>query len=102
VSKYPERRSESRLNFRANIIIEESGVYFIHKAHLVNINSRGLYFETDLLLSHGTKICIGIQDLNNRLFSEDYVKLIVEIIWRNRLNKVSFNYGYGAIEIDCE
>lgn len=99
MNKYPERRNEARFYFRAHIIVEESGVYFIHKARLVNFNSRGLYFETDLLLTPEAKIWIGIYDLSNRLFAEDYVRLPIEIVWRNHLTEVSFNYGYGAIEV---
>ena len=99
MNKYPERRNEARLDFRAHLIIEKSNVYFIHKALLVNFNSKGLYFETDLFLAHGAKIWIGIWDLSNRLFSEDYVRLPIEIVWRNHLTEVSFNYGYGAIEV---
>ena len=53
MNKYPERRNEARLDFRAQIIIEKSGVYFIHKARLVNFNSKGIFFETDLFLAHG-------------------------------------------------
>jgi hypothetical protein len=66
---------------------------------LVNFNSKGLYFETDLFLAHGAKIWIGIWDLSNRLFSEDYVRLPIKIVWRNPLTEVSFNYGYGALEV---
>ena len=96
---YPERRSEARLYYRAHLIIEESGVCFIHKARLVNFNERGLYFQSDLLLQSGAKVCIGIYDPDKSLFSEDYVRLTVEIKWRNRLTDISFNYGYGALEI---
>ena len=99
MNQFPERRSEVRLYYRAHLIIEESGVCFIYKAQLVNFNDRGLYFETDLLLQPGANVCIGIYDPSKRLFSEDYVRLIVEIIWRSRLTEVSFNYGYGAMEI---
>jgi len=81
---YPERRSEARLYYRAHLIIEESGVCFIHKARLVNFNDRGLYFQTDLLLQSGAKVCIGIYDPGKSLFSENYVRLIVEIIWNLR------------------
>jgi Tfp pilus assembly protein PilZ len=99
MDQYPERRSEVRLNYRAHLIIEESGVCFIYKARLVNVNGSGLYFETDLLLQPGAEVCIGIYDPSKRLFSEDYFRLIVQIIWRSRLKEVSFNYGYGAMEI---
>lgn len=99
MDQYPERRSEARLYYRAHLIIEESGVCFIHKARLVNFNAKGLYFETDLLLQSGAKVCIGIYDPGKSLFSEDYIRLIVEILWRKPLTDISLNYGYGAIEI---
>jgi Tfp pilus assembly protein PilZ len=99
MDQYPERRSESRLYHRTPITIEESDICFLYRARLANFSERGLYFETDLLLPPGAKVCIGIHDSSKRFFSEDYVRLIVEIIWRNRLTKVSFNYGYGAKEV---
>lgn len=99
MDRYTERRSESRLYYRTPITIEESHICFLYRARLANFSGRGLYFETDLLLPLGAKICIGIHDSSNRFFSEDYVRLIIELIWRNRLTKVSFNYGYGAKEI---
>ena len=99
MDQFPERRNEVRLYYRAHLIIEESDVCFIYKARLVNFNGRGLNFETDLLLQPGAKVCIGIYDPSKRLFSKDYVRLIVEIIWRSRITEVSFNYGYGAMEI---
>ena len=99
MDQYPERRSEARLYYRAHLIIEESGVCFIHKARLVNFNAIGLYFQTDLLLHSGAKVCIGIYDPDKNLFTESYVRLVVEIKWRNRLTDISFNYGYGALEI---
>jgi hypothetical protein len=99
MDQYSERRSEARLYYRAHLIIEESGVCFIHRARLVNFNDRGLYFQTDFLLQSGAKVCIGIYDPDKSLFSKNYVRLIVEIKWRNRLTDISFNYGYGALEI---
>ena len=99
MNQYPERRSEARLYYRAHLIIEESGVCFIYKAQLVNFNATGLYFETDLLLQSGAKVCIGIYDPDKSLFFEEYVRLIVEIIWGKPLTEVSFNYGYGALEL---
>ena len=100
--QYPEKRSETRLDYQAHVTIEESSVCFIYKARLVNFSGNGLFFETDLLLPPGAKICIGIHDPKRRLFSEDYVRLIVKIIWRNSLIKGQFEYGYGAKEIVCE
>jgi hypothetical protein len=99
MDRFTERRTESRLNYRTPITIEEPNICFLYRARLANFSGRGLYFETDLLLPVGAKICIGIHDSNNRFFSEDYVRLIIELIWRNRLPKVSFNYGYGAKEV---
>ena len=96
MDKSSERRSKSRLHYGTPITIEDSTVCFLHKAWLDNFSGRGLYFETDLLLPPGTKVCIGIHDSSNSFFSEDNGRFIVEIIWRNSLIEDTFNYGYGA------
>ena len=93
---YSEKRSRSRLFYRAPITIEDSAVCFLYNAWLENLSGRGLYFETDLLLPPGLKVRIGIHDSSNSFFSEDNDRYIVEIIWRNSLIEDTFNYGYGA------
>ena len=96
MDQYSEKRSESRINYWTPITIEESGVCFLYRAQLANFSGRGLYFETDLLLKPRAKVYIGIQDSTHRFFPEDYGSFLAEIIWRKRLTKVSFNYGYGT------
>ena len=96
MDQYPEKRSESRLDYWTPITIQESGVCFLYRARLANFSGRGLYFETDLLLQPGAKVYIGIQDSSHRFFPEDYGSFFVEIVWRKRLTEISFNFGYGA------
>ena len=96
LKKYSEKRSESRLYYLTPITIQESGVYFLYRARLVNYSRSGIYFETDLLLYPEAKVYICIQDTNHILFSEDHGSFWVNIIWRKRLTEISFNYGYGA------
>jgi Tfp pilus assembly protein PilZ len=96
MDQYPEKRSESRINYWTPITIEESGVCFLYRARLANFSGRSLYFETDLLLQPGAKVYIGIQDSTHRFFPEGYGSFLVEIIWRKRLTAIAFNYGYGT------
>ena len=96
MDQYSERRSESRIYYWTPIAIEESDVSFLYRARLANYSERGLYFETDLLLHPGANVYIGVQDSSHRLFSKDYGRFLVEIIWRKPLTEISFNYGYGA------
>jgi hypothetical protein len=96
MDQYSEKRSDSRLYYRAPITIEESGICFLYRARLANSSRRGLYFETDLLLNPGAKVYVGIQNSNKRFFPEHYGRFLVEIIWRKPLTEISFNYGYGA------
>jgi len=96
LKQYSEKRSESRLYYWTPITIQESDVCFLYRARLTNYSGRGLYFETDLLLQLGAKVYIGIQDSTHRFFPEDYGSFLVEIIWRKRLTKNIFNYGYGT------
>ena len=96
LKQYSEKRSESRVYYWTPITIQESDVYFLYRALLANQSGGGLYFETDLFLSPGAKVCIGIQDSNHRFFPKDHDNIFAEIIWRKPLAKISFNYGYGA------
>ena len=96
MDQYSEKRSESRLDHRTPITIEESSICVLYRARLANYSGRGLYFETDLLLNPGAKVYIGIQDSSNRFFPKDYGSFLVEIVWRKRLAEISFNFGYGA------
>ena len=93
---YSEKRNESRLYYWTPITIQESDVCFLYRARLANYSGRGLYFEADLLLIPGSKVYIGIQDSTHRFFQDDYGSFLVEIIWRKRLTKNMFNYGYGT------
>ena len=96
MKQYSEKRSEPRVYYWTPITIQESDVYFLYRARLANQSGGGLYFETDLFLSHGAKVFIGIQDSNHRFFQKDHDNILAEIIWRKPLAKISFNYGYGA------
>lgn len=92
---FKKRRGE-RVYYWTPIALQESGVSFLYRARLANYSRSGIYFEADLLLHLGAKVYIGIQDTNHRLFSEDNGSFLVNIIWRKRIVKSSFNYGYGA------
>jgi hypothetical protein len=96
MNKAFKKRRGPRIYYWTPITVQESGVSFLYRARLANYSTSGIYFETDLLLHSGTKVYIGIQDTSHRLFSEDYGSFLVNIIWRKRLIKSSFNYGYGA------
>jgi hypothetical protein len=96
LKQYSEKRRESRIYYWTPVTIQESDVCFLYRARLANHSRRGLYFETDLLLIPGSKAYIGIQDSTHRFFPEGYGSFLVEIIWRKRLSKNIFNYGYGT------
>lgn len=96
VHQHSEKRKKPRIIYWIPIAIEESGIPFIYRARLANYSKSGIYFETDLLVYPGAKVYIGIQNSTHRFFSTDHGSFLVEIIWRKRLSKKSFNYGYGA------
>jgi len=96
MDQYSEKRREPRVYNWMPITIEKSGVCFLYRARLANHSGRGLYFETDLFLNPGSKICIGIQDSSHRFFPKNYGSFLVKIIWRKRLTDTAFNFGYGA------
>ena len=96
MNRFVEKRRDTRIYYWTPITIEESDVCFIYRARLANYSSSGIYFETDLLLHPEAKVYIGIQDSTHKFFSEDHGSFLVKIVWRKRLNELSFNYGYGA------
>ena len=91
-----KKRRGSRLYYWTPITIQESGVNFLYRARLANYSRSGIYFETDQFLCPEAIVCVGIQDKNHILTSEEHGSFLVNIIWRNRLTASSFNYGYGA------
>ena len=90
------KRNKSQIYHRTPITIEDSTVCILYKAQLTNLDGRDLYFETRLLLPIGTKVYICIHDSSDGNSPAFQGRILVEIIYRNRLIKEPFNYSYGA------
>jgi hypothetical protein len=54
-----------------------------------------MYFETDILLQPGTEIYLGIENASNAPFVDEFECKLAEIIWRKKLERSFYKYGYG-------
>jgi Tfp pilus assembly protein PilZ len=59
-------------------------------------SDNGLYFEADNLLQPGEEIFVGIDNSPFASSMDTYECYRVKIVWRKKLKKSAFYYGYGA------
>jgi Tfp pilus assembly protein PilZ len=85
----PENRNNVRIDHRCPITIENIAAGVMHRAKMMNFSDNGLYFEADNLLQPGEEIFVGIDNSPFECYR-------VKIVWRKKLKKSAFYYGYGA------
>ena len=68
----------------------------MHRAKMMNFSDNGLYFEADNLLKPGEEIFVGIDNSPFASVIDTYECYRVKIVWRKKLKKSAFYYGYGA------
>ena len=68
----------------------------MHRAKMMNFSDNGLYFEADNLLQPGEEIFVGIDNSPFASVIDTYECYRVKIVWRKKLKKSAFYYGYGA------
>ena len=90
---------ENRKNVRSDefrpISVKDLKAGISHKATMLNSSKDGLYFETDSLLQEGSRIYLGIENSSNALFADEFECRLAEIIWRKKLERSFYAYGYG-------
>jgi len=91
-----ERREKVRLDEYRPISVKELKAGICLKATMLNYNKNGIYFETDTLLAPGAEVYLGIEDSLHISFFDEFECKLARIIWRKKLKKSFYNYGYGV------
>ena len=91
-----EKRNNALIDHRGPITIENIKAGVMHRAQMMNFSASGLYFEADNLLQPGEEIFVGIDDSPFASSKDTYECYRVKIVWRKKLKKSAFYYGYGA------
>ena len=92
----PEKRNKVRIDHRCPITIENIQAGVMHRAKMMNFSDNGLYFEADNLLQPEEEIFVGIDNSPFASTIDTYECYRVKIVWRKKLKKSAFYYGYGA------
>jgi Tfp pilus assembly protein PilZ len=92
----PEKRNNVRIDHRCPVTIENIKAGVMHRAKMMNFSTNGLYFEADNLLQPGEEIFVGIDNSPFASSQDTYECYRVKIVWRKKLKKSAFYYGYGA------
>ena len=97
-----EKRDNVRLDEYRPISVKDLKAGIFHKVTMLNHSKNGMYFETDSILEPGAEIYLGIENASQVSFANEYEGKRAEIIWRKKLKKSFFNYGYGVKFISAE
>ena len=90
-----ENRKNARSDEFRPISVKDLKAGISHKATMLNSSKDGLYFETDSHLQPGTEIYLGIENSSGALFADEFECKLAEIIWRKKLERSFYKYGYG-------
>jgi Tfp pilus assembly protein PilZ len=91
-----EKRKRVRFNEHRPISVEDLQTGILHRAIMLNQSKTGLYFESDSLLQPGARIYLATQTSSAPSFVNEFECRLAEIVWRNKLKKSFYNYGYGV------
>jgi Tfp pilus assembly protein PilZ len=97
-----EKRNNVRLDESRRISIKDLKAGIFHKVTMLNYSKNGMYFESDSILEPGAEIYLGIENSSHVSFAKEYEGKRAEIIWRKKLKKSFFNYGYGVKFISAD
>jgi Tfp pilus assembly protein PilZ len=91
-----EKRKNVRLDEYCPISVKDLKAGIFHKAKMLNYSKNGMYFETDSILQPGANIYLGIENSSHVSFVNEFECKLAEIVWRKKLKKSFYNYGYGV------
>lgn len=97
-----EKRENVRLDEYRPISVKDLNAGIFYKATMLNCSKNGIYFETDSILEPGTEIYLGIEDSSHASFVDEFECKLARIIWRKKLKKSFYNYGYGVKFISAD
>ena len=90
-----ENRKNARLDEFRPISVKDMKAGISHKATMLNYSKDGLYFETDSLLQPASRVYLGFENSPGALFADEFECKLAEIIWRKKLKRSFYAYGYG-------
>lgn len=91
-----EKRESVRLDEFRSISVEDLKAGVLHRAKMLNYSKTGLYFESDSILQPGARIYLAAETSVGESFANEFECKLAEIVWRKRLDKSFYNYGYGV------
>jgi Tfp pilus assembly protein PilZ len=97
-----EMRESARLDDFRPIAVEDLKAGIIHGAKMLNYSKTGMYFESDSTLQPGAKIYLGTVNSSQVSIADEFKCRLAEIVWRNKLKKSFYNYGYGVQFISAD
>ena len=97
-----EKRNNVRLDERRFISVKDLKAGIVHRVTMLNYSKNGMYFETDSILEPGAEIFLGIEEPSNESCQEEYACKRAEIVWKKKLKKSFYNYGYGVKFISAD
>jgi Tfp pilus assembly protein PilZ len=97
-----EKRENVRLDDYRPISVKDLKAGILHKATMLNSSKNGMYFETDSILQPGARIYLGIENSSDVSFADEFECRLAEIVWRKKLKKSFYNYGYGVKFISAD
>ncbi len=97
-----EKRENVRLDEYRPISVKDLNAGIFYKATMLNYSKNGIYFETDSILEPGAEIYLGIEDSSHASFVDEFECKLARIIWRKKLKKSFYNYGYGVKFISAD
>ncbi len=97
-----EMRESARLDEFRPIAVEDLKAGSLHGAKMLNYSKTGMYFESDSILQPGAKIYLGTVNSLQVSMADEFECRLAEIVWRNKLEKSFYNYGYGVQFISAD
>lgn len=94
--RYIERRSEARVALHSPLKLKNLKSGTFSNARMVNYCNNGLCFESNMILSVGAEIILGIEN-SPYLDESDAIDVYrAKILWRKRVQSIFYKFGYGA------
>ena len=93
MGKLIERRGNGRFECKRDALHNTDADDLFFRGEVRNYSKRGIYFESNVDLQRGDNISILVEKQS----TEGTQLVDVKIVWRKKLQGLSFDRGYGAI-----
>jgi Tfp pilus assembly protein PilZ len=92
---YSEDRDDTRFHHKSRLKVKDLSSGEIYEASMLNYSNGGIYFESDGVFQKGDKIYICVQHSPYTHSAGVLEYFNGEVMWRKKLKRSFFNYGYG-------